>query len=435
MHAPRGLPPRRPDRPGPRARRGTSPCRRRILPRCQRLLAAEDARGTGPDGLAPLLDARSSPDTLLRRIAVRGLGRMQRPALGRLLVPLLRDSVRGRARRGGHRDRTVDAAGTPHRFGRGRQRGFTTKEAASVLTEALAAESDPGVRDALAQSLGRLPLPDSASAREAESAIRAALERHPGPGVVHGLYTLARARKATGDLGDESVALLRKSALASSDTLVRRLALRTLATAGGLDSATAVRAIRDRDDESRRMTLRGAGALSPTLRAALVRDGFRDPASSCAPRRSPPRVWATARPIAAPSSRPRAIRVPAVALTAVDSLGSGCADTAGAAAVLRRLAATPVPIGPPDHRWQMPAHSLLALARFDRSAAAGLVPSAAGADRWETRVYAARAAALTTRRPPLYALSRDADRNVQEAAIGASPPPPATRPTAYIFAP
>ena len=59
----------------------------------QRLLAAEDARGTGPDGLAPLLDARSSPDTLLRRVAVRGLGRMQRPALGRMLVPLLRDSV------------------------------------------------------------------------------------------------------------------------------------------------------------------------------------------------------------------------------------------------------------------------------------------------------------------------------------------------------
>ena len=61
--------------------------------RLQRLLTAEDARGTGPDGLTPLLDARSSPDTLLRRIAVRGLGRMQRPALGRLLAPLLRDSV------------------------------------------------------------------------------------------------------------------------------------------------------------------------------------------------------------------------------------------------------------------------------------------------------------------------------------------------------
>src|SRR4051794_40624231 len=59
----------------------------------QRLLAAEDARGTGPDGLSPLLDARSAPDTLLRRLAVRGLGRMQRPALGRLLVPLLHDSV------------------------------------------------------------------------------------------------------------------------------------------------------------------------------------------------------------------------------------------------------------------------------------------------------------------------------------------------------
>src|SRR5262245_14904045 len=191
----------------------------------QRLLAAEDARGTGPDGLAPLLDARSSPDTLLRRLAVRGLGRMQRPALGRMLVPLLRDSVpavRAEAATAIAQSlRRVPRSGSAEAD----SAGFPTKEAARVLTEALAAESDPDVRDALAQSLGRLALPDSASARAAEAAIRSALERHQGPGVVHGLYTLARVRKATGNLGDESVALLRTAALASPDTLVRRLAL------------------------------------------------------------------------------------------------------------------------------------------------------------------------------------------------------------------
>jgi cyclophilin family peptidyl-prolyl cis-trans isomerase/HEAT repeat protein len=383
----------------------------------QRLLAAEDARGTGADGLNPLLDARSSPDTLLRRLAVRGLGRMQRPALGRLLVPLLRDSVpavRAEAATAiAQSMRRVPRTGSAEAD----SAEFPTSEAARALTEALADEADDGVREALAQSLGRLPLPDSASAREAEAAIRSALERRLGPGVVHGLYTLARARKATGNLGDESVALLRKAALASSDTLVRRLALRTLATAGGLDSATAVRAIRDRDDESRRMTLRGAGALSPALRAALVRTGFRD--ASVIVRTEA--IAAARLGDSAPDCRPilAATRdpAPAVALTAVDSLGSGCADTADATAVLRRLAATPVHGGPPDHRWQMPAHSLLALARLDRSAAAGLVPSAAAAARWDTRVYAARAAALTDARPVLHALSRDANRNVQEAAI------------------
>ena len=59
----------------------------------QRLLVAEDARGTSADGIAPLLDALSGPDTLFRRLAVRGLGRFQRPEFGRLLLPLLGDSV------------------------------------------------------------------------------------------------------------------------------------------------------------------------------------------------------------------------------------------------------------------------------------------------------------------------------------------------------
>src|SRR5262249_155721 len=161
--------------------------------------------------------------------------------------------------------------------------------------------------------------------------------------------------KATGNLGDESMALLRTVALASPDTLVRRLALRSLAAAGGLDSATAARAIRDRDDESRRMTLRGAGTLSPGFPPPLLRAGCRDSSAIV-------RIGAIAaarlgdgppdcRPILAATKDP----VPAVALTAVDSLGSGCADSAGAGAVLRRLAAAPVRTGPADHRWQMPA--------------------------------------------------------------------------------
>src|SRR6478672_5814761 len=51
----------------------------------QRLLVAEDARGTGHDGLAPLLETLQGTDTLLRRLSVRGLGRLQRPELGRML--------------------------------------------------------------------------------------------------------------------------------------------------------------------------------------------------------------------------------------------------------------------------------------------------------------------------------------------------------------
>ncbi|HEX2638719.1 MAG TPA: HEAT repeat domain-containing protein, partial [Gemmatimonadales bacterium] len=243
----------------------------------QRLLMAEDARGTGRGGLEPLLSALTGSDTLLRRLAVRGLGRLQRPELGRRLLPLLADpvpSVRAEAAnaiaqsmRRAPRDTTRADAGQ-----------FATSEAASTLERALALadETDAGVVDALAQSLGRLPLPDSAAARAAEAVIRARFAASQTPGTAHGLYTLARARRATGNLQPESVVLLRRAAVASPDTVVRRLALRTLAAAGGLDSATATRASRDPDDEVRRMTLSGSGTLSPGLRARLVRRALAD---------------------------------------------------------------------------------------------------------------------------------------------------------------
>src|SRR3954471_18677715 len=59
----------------------------------QRLLSSEDARGKGGDSLAPLLSSLTGTDTLLRRVAIRGLGRLQRPELGRLLLPFLADSL------------------------------------------------------------------------------------------------------------------------------------------------------------------------------------------------------------------------------------------------------------------------------------------------------------------------------------------------------
>ena len=383
----------------------------------QRLLAAEDSRGTGADGLTPLLRAVSSSDTLLRRVAVRGLGRMQRPALGKLLLPLLDDpvpAVRAEAANAiAQSMRRVPRAGSAEAD----SAGFPTSAAAKALAGALAKEADRSVIDALAQSLGRLPLPDSAAARAAEAAIRARLEAGPGPGLIHGLYTLARARKATGDLVPESITVLRRVAVGSPDTMVRRLALRTLATATGLDSATATRAIGDRDDESRRMTLRGAGALSPPLRAELVRRGFADTAVIVRIEAIAAARLGDGPPDCAPILRATRDPVPAVAITAVDSLASGCADSAGAASVLRGLAAAEVRHGPPDHRWQLPAHALLALARLQRPGAARLLPAAVRAKRWETRAYAARAAAVIDARPALYRLARDRDHNVQEAAI------------------
>jgi hypothetical protein len=57
------------------------------------ILIAEDARGTGLDGIAPLLDGLKSSDTMLRRVAIRGRGRLQRPALARQFADKLSDPV------------------------------------------------------------------------------------------------------------------------------------------------------------------------------------------------------------------------------------------------------------------------------------------------------------------------------------------------------
>ena len=402
----------------------------------QRLLVAEDARGTGRDGIEPLLAALSSSDTLLRRVAVRGLGRFQRPELGRRLLPALSDrlpAVRAEAANAVAQSvrrikRSEALTGTG---------GFGTLDAARALSGALAAETDPRVADALAQSLGRLLLPDSAAARVAEDAIRSRLERQATPGVVHGLYTLARARKATGTLTPPSVSLLRRTAVATRDTVVRRLALLTLAAAGGLDSATAVRTFRNRDDETRRMTLRGSGALSAPLRAGLVRQALRDPSMIVRIEAIAAARLGASPPDCSPILAATRDREPYVSLTAIDSLASGCADRAAATARLRQLAESRSTSGPVDHRWQTGAHALLALARLDSAAVQPISSSSSaaerlqgretlgaidkalmvGAERVEVRVYAARAAAALGARDVLYRLAGDRDHNVQEAAI------------------
>jgi cyclophilin family peptidyl-prolyl cis-trans isomerase len=382
----------------------------------QRLLVAEDARGTGAEGLAPLLTALSGGDTLLRRLAVRGLGRFQRPELGRRLLPSLADpvpAVRAEAANAVAqslrrlRRSAADTGGA----------ALGTREAAAILARALATEPDPRVADALAQSLGRLPLADTAAARAAEDAIRARFTRQQTPGLAHGLYTLARARRATGTLTPASMVLLPSAALGSADTVVRRWSLLTLAAAGGLDSATAVRAARDRDDETRRMALRGIGALPAPLRAALVRGAMRDPSTIVRTEAIAAARLGEGPPDCAPILELTRDRDPYVALTAIDSLGSGCTDPATAAAALERLAAARVTSGPPDHRWQTGAHALLALARLDTALARPLLPVMAGAARVETRIYAARAAAIVRDRALLLRLAGDADRNVQEAAL------------------
>jgi cyclophilin family peptidyl-prolyl cis-trans isomerase/drug/metabolite transporter (DMT)-like permease/HEAT repeat protein len=382
----------------------------------QRLLTAEDARGTGPEGLAPLLDASKGQDSLLRRLAIRGLGRLQRPEIGRRLLAALDDplpSVRAEAANALAQSMSRARSDSTTRD----TTELTVGQAAAALAQALSREKDSRVVDALGESLGRIPFPDSAPARVAEDAIRTRLASQSTPGLVHGLYTLARARRATGNLVSSSLIQLRHAAVGSPDTAVRRLSLLTLAAADGLDSATATRAARDPDEEVRRTMLRGTGTLSPAHRAALVRRALTDPSRIVRIQAIIAARLGAGTPDCSPILAGTNDRDPYVALTAIDSLGGGCAEPKAAVERLRRLATETVADGPADHRWQASAHTLLALARLDRTAAFELLPRFARSERWELRQYAARAAGMVGDQQVLLRLSRDTDRNVQEAAI------------------
>ena len=205
----------------------TPPAARTDTAALQRLLVAEDARGTGRDGLEPLLAALSSPDTLLRRLAVRGLGRFQRPELGRAAggrrSPIRSPAVRAEAANAVAQSvRRIKRSETPSD---GSQFG-TLRRRSRALRARSPRSGTPASRTRSAQSLGRLPAPrqrgrarrrgcDPPPARAPADARRGPRALHPRPG--EAVHRDAHARRAS------SCSAARPST--SRDTVVRRLAL------------------------------------------------------------------------------------------------------------------------------------------------------------------------------------------------------------------
>src|SRR3989304_5943136 len=138
--------------------------------RLQQLLTAEDARGTGSAGVAPLLDNMRSRDTLLRKVAARGIGRLQRPELGMRLLDWLGDPIAA--------VRIEAANGIAQSLRRVRPGAMTTDatqlsaaRAQAALLAALRTEREVNVAGAIAEALGRLPVSDSVNVRAIEAAV------------------------------------------------------------------------------------------------------------------------------------------------------------------------------------------------------------------------------------------------------------------------
>ncbi len=368
----------------------------------QRILAAEDARGLGAAGTQPLLDGIASVDTLLRRVSVRGIGRLERVDLARMVVPLLHDPVP--AIRSAAGDAIAQSVARIARRNDPRQGDVTW--AAAILAQALGAERDSAVADALAESLGRLPITDTTTARSAESAILA--RGGSGFGAIRGLHSLGASLPNNRSMA--TMARLRDAALHARAPEVRRVAM--LSVAG--DTAVALAASRDVDDQVRRLALSGATAIPEDLRARLVSQLLGDPS---------PMVRIAAINVVRNARNPVCDRIISaatsdvsdyVALIAIDALGRPCADSARAAqALLTILDQEPNRARP----WQRTAHALWSLAKIDPARARAPLAAMAMSANSGVRIYAARAAREVNDVALLQRLAADRDHNVVEAAI------------------
>jgi cyclophilin family peptidyl-prolyl cis-trans isomerase/HEAT repeat protein len=444
----------------------------------QLMLAAEDGRAATEAERAPLLQGIHSADAAIRRVAVRALGRLEQPALAITIESLIADPLpRVRAEAANALGQAI--VGSPERAG----------EASRRLLEQLKAEGDPIVRGAICETLGRLPYSAPADIQAIEAALAEAswlgrvapsvarqapfepssalspgrdshdaplptltgslkgleslfrLRRKlvvPSPGTLERLRNLALGASPSGERVEGTSAPVRSLPASPEQARVRRLALAALLAVGPTDVSLLGEALKDPDEQVRRLAASGVSAadsLDARARAlavmalrdksAIVRyEGLRvlgsHAAGSCGP------VIEAARDTN-----------PHVALLAIDLLGTSCSTATqapGAAAVdpfilqmlsdsAGELGALQTNAGPlaedrlPVRTWHRPAHAFVSLAKAGPEWAKPLLPKFAGSPIWQVRMYAARAATTLLASAELERLATDPQTNVREAAV------------------
>ncbi|MCU0255319.1 MAG: HEAT repeat domain-containing protein, partial [Vicinamibacterales bacterium] len=420
-----------------------------------RMLAAEDARDPSPAAIAPLIQGLRSPDAELRRVAVRALGRLERPELRRHIVPVMKDTEASvRAEAADALAQSLFSEGDAPAVG----------DAARVIADALRAETHPR---ALAAAIGRLRHPDDAAGQAVGMAVLdvafpqdARGRRQPASAAVlipalRGLHSVALAgvrygaprRDASGAavtwLPDQARAALAALLLddqgtrrpattgaaagprSAAETTVRRLAVQVLAGTRRSYPAIGLALIDDPDDQVRALAIRWAvdALKDEPARAAIAADWARlralDEPSA--------RAWVAtrvalldARIAADPSAQVRFEAVRAVvqaalgarschwllaafddadvnvARHALTNARQSCGDDAAVRARLEALsrpdtAAAGEP--PAASGWHRGAYALVGYAELDAAAARPRVLAALGSAHAWVRRYAVLAAA------------------------------------------
>lgn len=388
------------------------------------ILQAENRRAGTPRDLATLRAGARSGDAQTRLVAVRALGRLERPSL----IPDIEPSIRhplpevraeaadaiGQAAQGWDDRAAAEAGGLESAFG--------------ILAARLRLDDDADVRAAVTETLGRLPYSTAGEIAEAERALVEEAGRHDTItdrlGIALGFEALIRLHRSKHQPGGGAIALLRRYAIPdtaelASGTRIRRLAVTALIAADAVNEPVLTSAARDPDAQVRRLAMRAAADGGETAGAAdadaVLAGGLADESPMVrfeALRALHERGGdgACAASLAAASDRD-----PHVALLALDQL-SACGSSPDAVSLLERTATDLAGAASP-RGWHRAAHALVALAAASPDRAAAALPRFTASGIEPLRRYAARAAAVLRDREALERLARDDDDNVREAAV------------------
>ena len=124
------------------------------------VIEAEDARAATADQLQLLIRVASTPSSPLQAVAVRALGRLERPDVVTHLLPLL--EAQAAAVRAEAANALAQCAG---------KAVAAVREVRDRLLQRLVGERDADVRGAIAESLGRLPAESAAIAADIEKVL------------------------------------------------------------------------------------------------------------------------------------------------------------------------------------------------------------------------------------------------------------------------
>jgi cyclophilin family peptidyl-prolyl cis-trans isomerase/HEAT repeat protein len=328
------------------------------------VLRTEHAR---PADISVLAAGLRSPSSRVRLVAIRAIGRLERPVLADLVAPLTRDA-----------DPAVRRASITALAQMGSSFGFA---------ELVSGEKDAGVRAALYESIGRIRPPAAGSE---EMLVRALADPDlvARTSAARGLESLIRATIRTMKPQPATIEALRGVTRESPSGPIRQFGLLALNAAGDRDIPTLDAAFQDPDPQIRRLAVLGGKRwtddTSPIVRVEAVRL-----AGDCDRAR---------RAVDDPSGH--------VALAAIDLLGTQKCD----AALIDGLAAT-------HPSWRFRARALVALAKTDPVKARARIATMRSDPRFQVRVYAAQAARSVEDTASLALLASDKDPNVASAAL------------------